>query len=275
MTSIPAAALSLLVAAAPPLPFSERVDGARAVERARYGFVLNSSKPFDDVYPRSVFERKVKREAAEEDVLRREFGMDVTRDLLAAEYDRIEKETRAPDQWEAMKKALGNERGRVEQVVCRPLLVDRALRARFAFDPKIHAKDHQKAREARSAFLAGKTPAGAKQLRLSRRSPQTGGTDELLAKARADAAGSKLLPPGDPGKPDDAPIAVDPEMATVLGRELRAKGDVTTILEERDRFSVFRLVTANADEWLVEGVRVPKRDFEGWMEEMLASGAKR
>jgi hypothetical protein len=265
MTNFLAAALSLLVAAAPPLPFAERVDGARAVERARYAFVLNATKLFDDVYPRSVFEQKVKRDAAEETVLHREFGVDVTRDLLAAEYDRIEKETRAPDQWDAMKKALGNDRGRVEQVVCRPLLVDRALRARFAFDPKIHAEEHQRARDARNAFLAGKTPAGAAQIRLSRRDQPAGSTDEMLASARADAAGPKLLSPADPNKPNDAPLPVDSEMATVLERELKAKGDVTTILEERDRFSVFRLVTSSADEWLVEGVRVPKRDFEKWL----------
>ena len=275
MTNTLAAALSLLVAAAPPLPFSERVDGARAVERARYGFLLNATRPFDDLYPRSVFEQEVKREVTEENVLRREFGMDVTRDLLAAEYDRIEKETRAPDQWEAMKRALGNDRGRVEQVVCRPLLVDRALRARFAFDPKIHAKEHEKARVARSAFLAGTTPDGAKQLRLSRRSPQTGGTDEMLAKARADAAGPKLFPPGDPNKPHDAPLPVDLEMAKVLEKELKTKGDVTTILEERDRFSVFRLVAAGPDDWLVEGIQVPKRDFEGWLAAKVEPGAKR
>jgi hypothetical protein len=271
MTGITAAALALLFAAAPPLSFAERVDGARAVEQARYGFVLNSTMPFDDVYPRSVFEKKVTREAAEEDVLRREFGMDVTRDLLAAEYDRIEKETRAPDQWEAMKKALGNDRGRIEQIVCRPLLVDRALRARFAFDQKIHADEHQKTRDARNAFLAGKTPAGARQMRLSRRGPQGGGTDEMLAKARANGTGPKLLAPGDPNSPRDEPLPVDPEVARVLERDLRAKGDVSTILEERDRFSVFRLVTAGADEWLVDGVRVPKRNFEKWIGPLIAT----
>jgi hypothetical protein len=274
MTNLLAAALSLLVAAAPPLPFSERVDGARAVERARYGFVLNATRPFEEAYPRSVFEERVKREAAAEDVLRREFGMEVDRGLLAAEYDRIETSTRARDQWEAMKKALGNDRGRVEQAVCRPLLVDRALRARFAVDPKIHAGEHQKARDARNAFLAGKTPAGAKRIRLSRRSPGGGGTDEMLAKARADAAGPRLLSSGDANEPAGAPLPVDPEMANVLEKELKSKGDVTTILEERERFSVFRLVAAGPDDWLVEGVRIPKRDFEGWLESRTAIRAR-
>jgi hypothetical protein len=263
MTSVLALALLL---AAPPLSFAERVEGERAVERARYAFVLGTTKPYDVAYPRPVFEKRVRREIGEEELLSQYFGIRVTPDLLAAEYDRIERETRAPDQWEAMKKALGNDRGRVEQIVCRPLVVDRALRSRFAFDPKIHAREHQEARDARNAFLAGQTPPGAKEIRLSRRAPAGGDTDEMLAKARADAAGPKLLRPGDPGKPDDAPLPVDPEVARVLEKELKAKGDVTTILEERDRFSVFRLLEATSDGWLVTGVRIPKRDFESWLE---------
>lgn len=269
MTNFPAAALALLVAAAPPLPFSERVDGARAVEKARYAFVLNATKTFDEAYPRSVFERKVTRDAGAEDVLRREFGMEVTRDLLAAEYARIETQSRAPDQWAAMKKALGNDRSRVEQVVCRPLLVDRALRARYAFDPKIHAREHQEARDARTTFLAGRTPPGAREIRLTRRAPAGGDPDEMLVKARADAAGPRLHSPGDPGKAVDAPLPVDPDMAGVLEKELKAKGDVTTILEELDRFSVFRLVEATPDGWLVTGVRIPKRDLETWLQSRM------
>jgi len=271
-----AAALALLLAAAPPLPFSESVDGARAVERARYSFVIGATKPFDEVYPRSVFEKKVKREAAEEKVLLREFGMSVTAELLAAEYDRIEKETRAPDQWAAMKSALGNERQRVEQVVCRPLLVERALRRRYAFDPKIHEKERQKARAAREVFLSGKTPPEAKTLRIARGGASALPADDMLKKAQAESKGTKVLSPGGPpGEPTtEKPVPVDPEMAKVLETELKSKGDVTTILEERDRFSVFRLVAAGADEWLVEGVQVPKKDFDAWMGSRLLKATR-
>ena len=191
-------ALALLLAA-PPLSFAERVEGARAVEKARYTFVIGATKPFDEVYPRSVFEKKVKRELAEERVLSSRFGMHVTPDLLSAEYDRIEKETRAPDQWEAIRKALGGSRKKIEEIVCRPLLVDRVLRARFAFDQKIHEAEHQKARAAREAFLAGKTPKGSNTIRLSRKA-EPGGTDELLAKARSEASGPKILTPDATGK---------------------------------------------------------------------------
>jgi hypothetical protein len=267
MTGLSAAALAFLLAAAPPLPYSVRVDGARAVERARYAFVVNATKPFDEVYPRSVFEKKVQRETAEEKVLLREFGMSVTPELLAGEYDRIEKESQAPDQWQAMKKALGNDRRRVEQVVCRPLLVERALRRRYAFDPAIHQKEHQKARAAREAFLAGNSLPDAKTLRIARGGAAALPAGEMLKQAKAESKGTKALPREEPaGDPVDRPIPVDPEMAKVLEKELKSKGDVTTILEERDRFSVFRLVAISTDEWLVEGVQVPKTDFEAWFE---------
>ena len=276
MSGTSAAALALLMAAAPLLPFSESVDGARAVEKARYSFVIGTTKPFDKVYPRSVFEKKVKREAAEEAVLLREFGMSVTADLLAAEYDRIEKETRAPDHWTAMKAALGNDRPRVEQVVCRPLLVERALRRRYAFDPKIHEKERQKARAAREVFLSGKTPPEAKTLRIARGGASAVPADEMLKQAQAESKGTKVLSPGGPpGEPTtEKPVPVDPEMAKVLEKELKTKGDVTTILEERDRFSVFRLVAAGADEWLVEGVQVPKKDFDAWMGSRLLKATR-
>jgi hypothetical protein len=257
-------ALTLLLAA-PPLSFAERVDGTRAVEKARYTFVIGATKPFDEVYPRSVFEEKVRRALAEARVLSSRFGMQVTPALLSAEYERIEKETRAPDQWEAIQKALGGSRRRIEEVVCRPLLVDRVLRAKFAFDQKIHEAAHQKAREAREVFLAGKTPKGASTIRLSRKA-EPGGIDDLLAKARSEASGPKILTPEEPGKKSDAPVPVDPEMAKVLEKELKKKGDVSTILEERNRFSVFRLVTSDPGEWLVEAVQIPKRDFDRWLD---------
>jgi hypothetical protein len=258
-------ALALLVAAAP-LSFAERVEGTRAAERARHAFVIGATRPFDEAYPRSVFEKKVKRERAEERVLSRKFGMQVTAALLLAEYERIEKETRAPDQWEAIKKTLGGSRRKIEGVVCWPVLVDRVLRARFAFDQKIHAAEHRQARLARDAFLAGRTATGTKLLRLSRRGEEPAGTDEMLARARADATGPKVLSPAGPESKEDQPLNPDPEMVKVLEKELRAKGDVTTILEERNRFSVFRLVSSDAGEWLVEAVQVPKRDFDRWLD---------
>ena len=58
-------------------------------------------------------------------------------------------------------------------------------------------------------------------------------------------------------------------MVTVLEKELKAKGDVTTILEERNRFSVFCLVRSDPQEWLVQAVVVPKREFDRWLDDAV------
>jgi hypothetical protein len=241
-----------------------RVDYERAVERTRYRYVIGNTKPFDEAYPRSVFEKRVASELAEERVLRKAFGISVTPKLLEGEFQRIEKTTKAPEQWEAIKSALGNDRRLIEEVFCRPLLVDRALRQKFAFDQKIHAGPHQKAREARAEFLAGKTPRGVSVLLLRRAAQPSPTTDELLGEAKKDSDLPRVIQPPTVAR-ETGPVPVEPELAAVLEKELRKPGDVTTILEERDRFEVFRLVAITQESWKVEAVRFPKADFESWL----------
>ena len=55
----------------------------------------------------------------------------------------------------------------------------------------------------------------------------------------------------------------------MLEKELKARGDVTTILEERNRFSVFCLVRSDPQEWLVQAVVVPKREFDRWLDDAV------
>jgi len=255
--------LASLLGGAAELSPAARVEAQRDIERARYAFVIGNSRPFDELYPRSLFEARVARQMAEERVLERAFGMAVTPALLAEELERVEKTTRAPEQWQAIKKALGNERRRIEEGFCRPMLVERALRTRFAFDQKVHAEPHQKARRARAAFLAKEKVPGT-AVRLLRRHAEAAPTaDQMLEKAKAEASGPRLLRP--PVEADEgAPLPLDSEVAAVLERELRKPGDVTTILEQHDRFEVFRLIAVTDDAWKVEAVRVPKVDFEAW-----------
>lgn len=245
----------------------ERVDWERAIERARYQFVIGNTKPFDEVYPRSIFEKRVARELEQERVLKRVFGITVTPALLSAEFDRIERSTKAPDQWEAIKKALENDGRLIEEVFCRPLLVDRALRARFAFDQTIHAGPHQKARDARNAFLAGREVAGSRAIEVRRQSEKAPTAEELLGKAKEDSSLPRVLAPGkDLERERAGPVSLDPEVTAVLEKELKRPGDVTTILEERDCFEVFRLIAISGDSWKLDAVRYAKRDFDSWLE---------
>ncbi len=241
------------------------MDYERAVERTRYQFVIGNTRPFEEVYPRSVFEKRVQREIAEERVLKNVFGLSVTPKLLDQELDRIEKSTKAPDQWEAIKKTLKNDRRLIEEVFCRPLLVDRALRAKFAFDQKIHAAPHQKAREARAAFLEGKQVPGSKVVLARRKAEAAPTTEEMLGKAKEEASVPRVLsPPKEAEK--SGPVTLDPEVTAVLEKELKRPGDVTTILEERDCFEVFRLTTVTNESWKLDAVRFSKVDFDSWLE---------
>jgi hypothetical protein len=269
------ATLVLLAAAVPGLNRPRltpaiRADYERAVERARYSFVIGNTKPFDEVYPRPVFEKKVRREMAEERALQNVFGVAVTPRLLAQEFDRIEESTKAPEQWEAIKTALHNDRRLIEEVFCRPLFVERALRAKFAFDQRIHARPHQKAREARAEFLAGSTPPGMSVLLLRRAAQVAPTTEELLQEAKKDSALPRAIKPPERVQ-ETGPVPVEPELAAVLEKQLRKLGDVTTILEERDRFRVFRLLAVTKETWKVEAVVCPKVDFDAWFKRARAS----
>jgi hypothetical protein len=249
-----------------------RLEAARAVERARYAFVIGATQPFDAAYPPAVFEKRLARERAEERALDRVFGFTPTPTLLAQEFDRIDTTTRAPEQWQAIKAALGNDRRRIEDAFCRPLLVHRVLQARFAFDPRIHAEAHASARQARALLLEGRTPPGAARMVLGRRGTPDEATDDLLERARAEAVVPRVLRPLDE-PPQGAPAALHPEAAATLEAQLLRPGDVSTVLSEWDRFTVYRLIESTDESWTVEAGVFPKRDFESWFRE--TTGAPR
>lgn len=255
------------------LAAERRVEAERAIERARYEFVIGASQPFNDAYPRAVFEKRVERERVEERVLERVFGLHPTAELLAREFDRIEATSKAPEQWAAIKEALKNDRRLIEEAFCRPLLVRRALRARFAFDQRIHAPTHQKAREARSALLAGRDVPGAVVMRLSRRNRPPPTTQELLDEAKSAASRTQVVSAVEQPSRDE-PIPVEVELAALLEKQFRRPGDVTTILEEVGCFEIFRLIEATELAWKVEAVQVPKVDFETWMTRVSAEPLK-
>jgi hypothetical protein len=263
---------STLVFAEPAkLSFDARVDATRAVERARYRFVLNTSEPFDKVYPRDLFVTRVRRQMDEERLLVSRYGLPITAKMLADEFRRIEVTTKDEDQWNEVKAVLGNNRQFVEEIFCRPLLVSRLLRAKFDFDRAIHAEQHQKARAARASFLSKKKKVpNAKVLHLSRGGESGPTTEELLDRSRTESQGPRVLSP-QPKKAETTVHLVEPEVAQVLVKQLRAAGDVTTILEHRDRFVVYRAVEIRDDRWIVEAVVVPKSDFDTWFEQARRS----
>jgi hypothetical protein len=262
--------MAALVAASAGLPIGGRIDAEIAVERTRYSFVIGTTRPFDEIYPRSFFERRAERDRRAEEVLASAFRLSVTGLDLAREYDRIAGTTMAPEQWDAIQKALGNDRRLIEEIVCRPLVVDRVLRARFDLDPLIHAGPHAKARDARARWLQGRREPIGQPLSISRQ-PAIGMTTEaLLSTAKARSTGPQPL---SPAPTERERVSAEPALLPVLETQLRRPGDVTTIVEDRQQFRVFRLIDATSENWRVDVVAFPKVGFESWFEKAARSVA--
>lgn len=71
--------------------------------------------------------------------------------------------------------------------------------------------------------------------------------------------------------PADGLVPLHPEAARVLESQLRHAGDVSTVLSEQHRFTVYRLIEATPEAWTVEAAIFAKRDFESWFREATAT----
>jgi hypothetical protein len=259
-----------ILAASSSASLQARVDATAAVERARYSFRVGASRLVEEAYPRTVFEARVAREEAEEEVLQAAFGWIPTAEDLREELARIESSTREPEQWVAIKAVLGEDAHRIMEVVCRPIVVSRVLRSRFAFDHEIQRELLQKARLARAELRAGPSSSTARRIQLDA-SGDTMTTERWLEQAKADARHGSLVAGVPTPVEGEQPEPLPAELAAVLERELHEPGDVTTILEWPDRFEVYRLVGREGSIWTVDAVRVPKRDFEEWFSKQRAA----
>lgn len=204
---------------------------------------------------------------AERRVLASRFRIEVTPAMEAEECARVDRSTKAPEQWAAVQKTLGG-RGPVERVVCGSSLVGRLVRGSFGQDRTIHAVPHGEARAARKAFLSGGSPEGANRRELSLL-PGSGSaisTERLLAEAKAGRGEGRTVA-GDPRM--GGPEPVGPELAALPEKELVRPGDVSRILEGQDRFTVFRLVQRTDEAWGVDALVVEKLPLDPWLEEEM------
>lgn len=238
------------------------IASSEAIERSRYAFVIGNKPPFEKQYPRSLFEKRLHDEKEREAVLWRVYQIRITASDMEEEFSRIEKSTQAPDQWEAMKAAVHDDRHIIEEVICRPLLVDRALHAKFAFDQKIHARAHEQAREARAAWLAGREPAGAAAVTINRSGSSAESTADMLSRARQQSQSADPMN----GRDTSAPVPIEAEAVAALEKQIHKPGDVSHILEYPDRFEVYRLIEATPEIWRADVVQFPKEAFDSWYE---------
>jgi N-acetylneuraminic acid mutarotase len=247
-----------------PLSFEERVEAQRAIEKVLWEHrtwpeANDTPKPsFEQWLPAGAIEHKVEDELRKSEALARFFGRAIGHDALQAELDRMVRDSKAPDVLREMLDALGGDATLAAEVLARPALVDRLVRAAFAYDARIHGDTFARATAARNRVVDLQALRGAADrfvaIRYERqRSPTTPVLDG------ADALVERL---------DEAEWRTTAEP---LAR--RALGEMGP-LEETEHEYVTRAVTSiGPDAVTVSTAAWPKRSFDGWWQEQRESFA--
>jgi hypothetical protein len=111
------------------------------------------TEPARETLPTDALRRLVQTDLAKEAVLKNVYGVAITPVLLAAEVQRINTTTRAPDILVELKPALGNDTNRFARTVAKPIVVERLLRNRFENDDALHAPQRREAEQVRERLL--------------------------------------------------------------------------------------------------------------------------
>ncbi len=129
------------------------VQARAAIERVYYNHRLGQKPPFEQVTPQALVERLVKEDLHKEAVLRKVYGVEITPARLAAEVQRINTTTRAPDMLAEIKAALDNDPAKLAQAFAKPFVVERLLRDKFENDDALHAAPRREVETVRNRLL--------------------------------------------------------------------------------------------------------------------------
>lgn len=259
-----------------------------AIEHVYYNHRLGTKPPFDQTMPTSLVEKLVREDLLKEKVLKKVYGVEVTPAMLAAEVQRINATTRAPDVLAELKAALGNDTNRFAQTVARPIVVERLLRAKFENDNALHAPQRRQAENVRTKLLAAqqKHTGPDKLLTLFKQlgSNQITETTWQLVKPTDDSPDdSKALmeaqkrfgpnaqllssPHNTGGAPKFYFEDLPPELQRVLSVQLGQPGDFSAVIETPGGFLLYLCREKTARTLSVAMLSIPKRSYEQWLAE--------
>jgi N-acetylneuraminic acid mutarotase len=128
------------------LTFEERVSYQRAIEQVYYRHRIwpkESSNPkpsLDAVMPRAQLEKGVENYLRNSQVLDQYWQTPVTAEQLQAEMDRMAKQTKQADVLRELFEALGNDPFVIAECLARPVLIERTLSNKYAYDQRIHGQ---------------------------------------------------------------------------------------------------------------------------------------
>jgi hypothetical protein len=258
-----------------------------AIEQVYYNHRLGQKPPFEQVSPPSTIERLVRQDLRKEAALKKVYGVEITLPMLAAEVQRINSTTRAPDTLAELKAALAGDPDRFARAVARPIVVERLLRDKFQNDDALHAAARRACESVRAGLLAARTNGATAaellaQLKRSNSNAVTETTWQLTprpAETNAPAAeesevrkrfgpNAQLL--SSPEREKDGKFFLEDlpaDLQRVLRAQLRQTADVSAVIETPDGFLLY-LAGARSDTALQAAcLSLPKRSYEQWLEE--------
>ena len=275
-----------------------------AIERVYYNHRLGQKPPFEQATPPALIERLVKDDLRKETALRKVYGVAITPALLAAEVERINTTTRAPEMLAEIKVALGNDPAKFAQTFAKPFLVERLLRDKFDNDEALHAPLRREAETLRGQLLEARAAnSNTRNPKAERRSPQSAVvTSNLLAILKACRAGQltettwQLGPrPAETNAPaaeeldikqrfgPNAQLLSSPhgaerdrkqyfedlpsELQQVLRLQIRQPGDFSAVIEAPGGFLLFVAKETTDTALTVACLSLPKRSYEQWLSE--------
>jgi len=258
-----------------------------ALERVYHDHRTGTKQPFDQTMPRELIESLTRQELRKEAVLRKTYGVVITPAMLAAEVERINSTTRAPEILAELKHALDDDAQRFARSMARPILVERELRRHFDNDDELHAEQRHQAERVRASLLAGEPVAGMQELtwQLTPRpahpaeevanpapasSPTQGAAKSPSYSVEATAQVSQAIAaPAEVGHESSAKKQylddLDPQLQNLLRLQLGKPGAVSAVVETPAGFVIFQAKERSATELRAASLSIHKRDYGEWL----------
>lgn len=218
---------------------SERIKGGKdAPEPIDYGLL-----------------RELLEAATFEDILERH-GFKLGPDLIAAERDRVNRETREPEKLKRIQELMAPHRGMYDAIIIKPILANQNIHKMHNFDEALQAAAWKEARELHARVLAD--PHALAREGKARKEPM----EYQVIDSRV--------------RPEHSPPGSEPmhrEQAQRFAKEHFDKvkpGDVRpTIIDERGALMIARLLERDGDDVKYEILVIRKEPFEPWFREQL------
>jgi hypothetical protein len=233
-----------------------------AIERVYYQHRIGATTPFAEALPAAALRRLVERDLARENALRARYGVEISSRQIAAEVERIDRSTRAPEVLAQIKAALGDDPRRYALSFVKPIVVERELRNRFANDDDLHAPVRHECELARTNLLAARLAGASPAALVSQLTHAHPARVQTLTWRLASPSPAASAPhPRDPLCFDDLP----PQLRQVLAVQLRAPGDISAVIETPETFLLFVAEAKTPNELVAASLSLPKMDCDTWL----------